>query len=492
MIPRPKLDSHSSVPLYRQLFEYFRDAIGSENLSPGDRLPATRELAGQIGLNRTTVTAAYELLEAEGLIRSHVGRGSFVAGAGAGGAAHFRWREHLVESETDPAFAAAPERPAGISFATSRPAADLFPLGEIRETMREVMANEAAAILQLGSPNGYPPLRRWLLEQSVERGEARESDGVIITNGCQQALDLLQRVLISSGDKVVVEDPVYPGIHHVLSHAGARVIGVPVEGRGLDIDRLEEVLRAEHPKLVIVTPNFQNPTGATLPETARRRLLRVAKETGTIVAENDIYADLRYRGAAEPSLKQLDADGDVIQLRSFSKISFPGLRVGWVLGPRPVIARLAEAKQWTDLHTDQLAQALLCRFADAGRLEAHRRRVVVAGRTRLAAMLRACERHLPNGARFTRPEGGMSLWVELPEPFDASELLPKAHSAGVSYLPGRYFGVTRSHNESLRLCFAGLRPAEIEEGLARLGRLFATELRRAREVSRYDAAPAMV
>jgi 2-aminoadipate transaminase len=252
------------------------------------------------------------------------------------------------------------------------------------------------------------------------------------------------------------------------------------------------VLKDERPKLLIVTPDFQNPTGATLSLDGRVALLRAAAETGTVVAENDIYADLRYQGEELPSLKKLDETGNVIQLRSFSKVSFPGLRVGWVLGPRPVIAQLADAKQWSDLHTDQLAQAVLCRFAESGRLEAHRKRVVAGGRKRLAAALAGCEEHLPQGSRFTRPEGGMNLWVELPEPLDAAELLPRVQDAGVSYLPGKYFAVARPHTSALRLSFAGLGPAAIREGLAILGEVFEKELSRARRVSQYNPAPAMV
>jgi len=493
MLFQPQLDPESSTPIYRQLFEHFRECIRSGRCQPGDKLPATRELAGHIGLNRTTITAAYELLEAEGLIRSHVGRGSFVAGETGAAAGGIHWRERFVSSEPEAAFALSqPPSEAPISFATSRPSADLFPVEEIRKTTAEVMASEAADVLQLGSPTGYPPLRRLLLDRALEAGEAGETDDIIITSGCQQALDLLQRILIGTGDKVAVEDPVYPGIHQVISRAGARLSGIPVGPGGMDVDRLEEALREERPKLLIVTPNFQNPTGATLPLEARRRLLRAAAEAGTIVAENDIYADLRYRGAEIPSLKRLDETGGVIQFRSFSKISFPGLRVGWVIGPRAVISRLAEAKQWSDLHTGQMAQAVLCRFASSGRLEAHRKRVVAGGRKRLTAALEACEEHLPRGSRYTRPEGGMSLWVELPEPLDAGEMLPRAVTAGASYLPGRYFAVSRSHSGSLRLSFAGLAPATIEEGLSILGGLFQEELNRVRDASRYDPAPAMV
>ena len=456
-------------------------------------MPATRELAGTIGLNRTTITAAYNLLEAEGLIRSHVGRGSFISGGPEAPAPVVRWHDLFVSREPEPQSYPMTSGDAPVaSFATSRPAEELFPLDEMRRLLAEVMAASAVEILQLGSPGGYPPLRRYLMAEAASSGSVSAGDDVMVTSGCQQAIDLLQRVLVGAGDAVAVEDPVYPGVHHALARAGARLTGVPVGQDGLDLDRLEQVLARERPKLLIVTPDFQNPTGATLPLEARERLLRLALDAGTVVAENAIYSGLRYEGTDVPSLKQLGAGGNVIQLRSFSKVAFPGLRVGWVVGPRPVISKLVEAKQWSDLHTDQLSQALLCRFAESGRLEEHRKRVVAGGRRRLEAALAACERCLPGGVSFTRPQGGMSLWVDLPAPLDTAELLPRAAVEGVTYLPGRYFAVSRPHTGGLRLSFGGIAPERITKGISILGALFRTELGRMREPAGLDTAPAIV
>ncbi len=174
-----------------------------------------------------------------------------------------------------------------------------------------------------------------------------------------------------------------------------------------------------------------------------------------IVVENDLYGPLRYTGAEIPSIKQLDESGDTILLGSFSKIAFPGLRVGWAIGPRHFIARLTEAKEASDLHSDQLSQAVLLRFAETGRLEAHRQKMLAAGAERLKACLAGCAQELPEGSEYTRPEGGMNLWVRLPEPLDASELAARAARENVSYLPGRYFLVSRPQTHGLRLMFRG-------------------------------------
>jgi 2-aminoadipate transaminase len=469
MLAISSLDSQSESPLYRQLFEKIRALIETGVLEDGERLPPTRELAGSLGLNRTTVSAAYELLESQGLLKGHVGRGSFVS---------------APKSRTN----AAP-----ISFATSRPSELLFPLQEFRATCTEVIqSEEAQAILQLGSPSGYSPLRHYLLDRTRAEGVARPSDDILITSGCQQAFDLLQRTLVSNGETVLLEDPVYVGLRNAFQRGGARLVGIPVGPDGIDLSQLERAVARERPKLLVVTSNFQNPTGATLPLANRQALLRIAARAGVVVVENDIYGDLRYEGEHIQPLKQLDDSGETILLRSFSKLTFPGLRVGWVIGPRPLIEKLTEAKQWSDLHTDQLSQAVFLRFAESGRLEEHRKKMLAAGRERLRRVLAACHQYLPAGASFTKPSGGMNLWVTLPEPLDSGELLLRAEREGVSYLPGKFFGVGKIDSGSLRISFAGLAPDKIEVGIAILGRIFGSELERVREYVRLDSVPALV
>jgi len=492
VVPEPHLDAASAIPLYKQLYEHFSGLIQSGHLAKGERLPATRELAGSLGLNRTTVSAAYDLLESEGLITGQVGRGSFVAGR-ASEAGALDWDQLLPRSVASVPPYAAPSGPGAISFATSRPSEQLFPLDALRASCREVMAGpDFAHVLQLGSPSGYEPLRRYLLDAARAENLAAPGDDLIVTNGCQQSLDLIGRVLLRPGDKVVVEDPVYPGLKSLFLEAGAQLIGVPVGAGGIDIEQLTAALDRERPRLIVVTSNFQNPTGATLPIAARAALLRAAQTAGVPLVENDIYGDLRYSGADLPPIKQSADAGHVVLLRSFSKITFPGLRVGWVLGPRPLIARLAQSKQLADLHTDQLSQAVLLRFAESGRMAAHRAHMLQAGAERLAAVLAACHRYLPAGSHVTRPQGGMNLWVRLPEPLDAGELLARAHRENVSYLPGKYFAVSRFDPGSLRLSFAGLAPDEIRKGLATLGAIFSSELERTRSNAAMEPPPAMV
>lgn len=472
-------DPTSEQPIYRQLAQAITERIQSGRMQTGERLPATRELAGQLGLNRTTISAAYALLEEAGLISGHVGRGSFVAS-----------RSQTYQDRPNS------QGNSIINFASSRPAADDFPLGSFRKLAKAVIDGpEAAEILQLGSPQGYAPLRRYLLDGNRATGIASSNDEVIVTNGCQQALDLIARTYITRGAEpaaVLVEDPVYHGLLKIFRRAGARLIPVPVSSGGMDVTAAEELMLRHRPRLLVVTPEFQNPTGLTLSLSDRRRLLDAAAKSGVTIVENGIYSELRYWGKSIPSLKQLDETGQTILLRSYSKVSFPGLRVGWATAPREVIRRLAEEKQVADLHSDQLAQAIFLRFAQSGELASHIARTCLAGQRRLEAAFRSCEQSWPAGTSWTCPEGGMCLWVELPAPLTADGLLRRAQREGVEFLPGPNFSVNGAHQRGLRISFGGLAPETIERGISILGALAHVEFGQREDSYLAEPAAALV
>ncbi len=459
---RPELDANSGTPIYRQLSAHLQRMIEAGDVVRGDRLPPTRELAVQLGLNRTTVSAAYEVLEADGLIKGSVGRGSYVVGIPGREAEPLNWPRLLTPALSTPA---GPSRPGLINFSASRPSEKLFPVEEFRECCGEVLASEKLrSLLQLGSPGGYEPLRSYLLKNA---GFARESDDILITNGCQQAVDLLRRALVRPGAKVAVEEPVYPGLKNLFMESGADLIGMAVNSDGVDLYALRRALDAGA-KTVVLTPSFQNPTGGTMPAANRRSVIKLVRAAEAALIENDIYSEIRYSGGELPRLKSLSADA--ILLGSFSKIAFPGVRCGWIIAPRPVIARVTELKQLADLHTDQLSQAFLLRFAESGRLAAHQEKMVAAGKEKLGAVEEACRRHLAD-CRFTTPKGGMNIWIDLPDGLDSSALRGLAQQAGIDYLPGRYFSVARPLDRGLRLSFAGLDPNEIRRGIQILGKV---------------------
>jgi DNA-binding transcriptional MocR family regulator len=476
---RPELDSNSGTPIYRQLASYLTRLIEIGDLLPGDRLPPTRELAGQLGLNRTTVSAAYEALEQGGFIKGSVGKGSFVCG---GTQAGLDWSRALTASLS---VSTGASRATAINFSASRPSERLFPVDEFRASCDEVLASERLrSLLQVGSPAGYEPLRTYLMRRSdfVSPG-----DDIVVTNGCQQAVDLLRRALVRAGDLVAIEEPVYPGLRNLFLEAGAELIGVAVGADGAEPASLRRAFEAGA-KIAVLTPSFQNPTGASIPAANRRSIVEMARAFGAVLIENDIYSELAYaEGEPAPKLKALDPN--VILLGSFSKIAFPGMRCGWIIAPRPAIARVTELKQLADLHTDQLSQAFLLRFAESGRLAAHQAKMIAAGRERVRAVEQACRMHLA-GCRYRVPSGGMNMWIELPAGVDAGQLRGLAQQAGVDYLPGRYFAVSRSLDSGLRLSFAGPEPAEIRRGLEILGSLIRSAVGTGEEASL--PAPALV
>src|ERR1700676_3394557 len=432
MIPL-RLQPESHVPLYIQLRDQIRALVHAGDLRPGERIPASRELATQLGVHRTTVANAYAELESEGLISGHVGRGTFIRGeseaqkippelhpSSLNGAVR---RESLFAAERgeDGLNRLTQAAPRGaISFVMARPATEFFPVEDLRSCSNAVWRREGPEILQFGSSDGYSGLKEVLV--SMLRGEGYEAadENLLITDGCQQALDLLCKVFLRPGDTVLIENPTYSGTLAILAGARVRVLGVPVSTDsgpgttpGVDVSAIEAVLMQNRVKMIILTPDFHNPTGTTLPVSERRRLLDLAARFQVPIVEDHIYARLRARGERVPSLKQLDRSNLVIHIDSFSKIAFPGLRVGWIVAPANVIERLRLVKQTTNLHTGQLSQAILAEYMRRGLLTRHLERTRKAYSARLCALEQALSRHMPHGTKWTRPEGGMCVWVEL-------------------------------------------------------------------------------
>jgi 2-aminoadipate transaminase len=434
-----------------------------------------------------------------------VGRGTFICGTPAkqftppprsnGNGGGMRWEALFADERGDEGLSRLmPEVPPdAIAFVTARPSDDFFPVTEFRRCCNFVLRNEGRRILQLGSTDGYEPLKRVLIEMFRGEGVNVRNEQLLITAGCQQAIDLLCKAFLRPGDAVALENPAYPGAIAIFAGARIRTLAVAVETdarrtghAGLDVDALEAVLIQNRVKFIFVTPDFQNPTGTTLPVAERRRLLEIAARYQVPIIEDYIYARLRVRGNAVPSLKSLDRSGNVIQIDSFSKIAFPGLRVGWCIGPESVIERLRLVKQSTDLHTDQLAQATLAEFVRRGHLSRYLTKMRKVYRGRLEALEAALEKYMPEEVTWTRPEGGMSIWVTLPPGFDAAELLIHVRERGVLFTPGRYFYSQNPQPNTLRLGFAGLDEKRIGRGVQTLGELVKVEFRKRQRGARHE------
>jgi DNA-binding transcriptional MocR family regulator len=504
-----QLDPASSMPLYRQILQQMRQLISTGALPAGERLPPSRELATRLGVHRTTVANAYAELAADGWIAGHVGRGTYVTESATARQSNggrttapaagpplppytarldngYLWPMLFADNGADDALEALVSThalasdPRYIPFTLARPAEELFPVEEFRRATSEVLRREGRALLQLGPSDGYPPLKDYLRAELRRDGIPVSERELLITNGCQQALDLVRKVFLRPGDTVVLENPVYPGAIQTFSGNGTQCLGVPVDSGGLNLDVLDTLLARHRVRLLLVTPSFHNPTGTTLSLDARKRLLEIVARHRVPVVEDNIYGALRLRGRELPTLKALDTHGLVIHLNSFSKVCFPGLRVGWIVASAPVVERLRIAKQATDLHTDQLAQAALAEFGRRGLVARLIKRARQLYRGRLVRLEAALESHFPEEAQWVRPEGGMAVWVRLPEGLDASALLFKARERYVLFTPGRYFYFQAVEHNTLRLGFTGVPERRIAQGIEILGELIKSELRQRR------------
>ncbi|MEW6746682.1 MAG: PLP-dependent aminotransferase family protein [Planctomycetota bacterium] len=466
---RLDLDRDSATPLHVQIAHKLRELILTGAIPPGGRLLPSRKLAETLQVNRSTVIQAYQALWAEGLIAGQVGRGTVVRSSGA--------RTPVAAPSWEMRFATGEEahdletrelvrllgRSDVISLAAGLPAPDLFPMEELEQVVREVLARDGRAFLHWCAAEGYAPLRKILAERFTGVSPAE----VMVLSGSSQGLHLLSRALIQPGDFVVVESPTYLGALQVFRGAGARLVGIPVDEHGLDIAMLERVLARMQAKFVYTIPTYQNPTGATLSLERRRALLELAYRHGVPVIEDDPYSLLGYEGDSLPSLKELDTQGYVLYLSTFTKTLFPGLRVGWLVAPKRVIERLTPSKYLSDLFTSSLAQAAVHEFCRRGLLEQHLNRVREEYRKRRDVMERALRQYCPK-IQFTTPRGGYFIWGRLPHGIVARELLREALEKKVSFINGEIFSADGRGQEHIRLTFASSPPAQIEEGIQRL------------------------
>jgi len=502
-----ELNRESHTPLYAQIVSEVRRMITRGALKIGDRLPANRELAKSLGVNRNTVTTAYSELAADGLISSRIGSGTFVSAIPS--VSRYRdvepqnspmpWEALLAERGRDNWLHEMHSEIYGqrdvIPMALALPSSDLFPLDEFRRSVDAVLRTQGRTLLQLGTTGGHPPLQQYISSQLSLTGAPVSPDEVLITNGCQQSLDLIRQILVGPGDEVALENPTYPGALSVFCSAGSKYISVPVNENGIDLDVLEDVLSQRRAKLVYVVPSFQNPTGSTMDLASRRRLIAIAERYRVPIVEDDIYRELRYGGPAIPPLKALDEHGLVIYISSFSKVGFPGLRVGWIVAPRIVVDHLNRVKQRCDLHASMLTQAAVYEFSRRGYLAKHIKRVKRAYGERRDTMLEALHKHFPDTTSWSRPDGGMSVWVRLPDAVNSNQLLHQAVENGVSFISGERFYATNPQQSSMRLSFTMAEPKSIEEGIKRLGSILKTRLmqsRRSAGTQRNDGMRALV
>ncbi|MFD6531876.1 PLP-dependent aminotransferase family protein [Streptomyces sp. NPDC060184] len=362
-------------------------------------------------------------------------------------------------------------RPEVISFAGGLPAPELFDTGGIRAAYDHVLAEDAARALQYSVTEGDPALRAAVAARYSARGLPTRAEDLVVTTGSQQALTLLTTALLEPGDTVLVEDPTYLAALQCFNFAGARVLPVPCDDEGIDPVALAELVERERPKLLYTVPTFQNPTGRTLPLARRQAVAEVAQRLGLWIVEDDPYGELRFEGEHLPWISSLDAAADrTVLLGTFSKVMSPGMRLGHLRAPAALRRACVIVKQAADLHCSAVDQAAAARYLEVFDLDAHIGRVRAAYRERRDALLDGLPAALPPGSTWNRPDGGMFLWVRLPDGHDATALLTKAITHEVAYVPGAPFYAGTPDPATLRMSFTTHTPDEIREGLLRLGK----------------------
>jgi DNA-binding transcriptional MocR family regulator len=501
------LDAHSDVPLYRQVFDQVVDRIKSGAFPSKFRLPPTRTLARELGTHRNTVVRAYEDLEASGFVTSRVGRGTFVTvpppAAPTARQSSFRaparaslpWAEltsHAALLEPQQRFerlathkiasGAAP-----INLTRMQPSPELLPHDPLRRCLDHVLRSSGAKLLGYAPREGMARLREQITVDLARQRVPAYADDIVVTAGIQQGLDLVARALINPGDVVLVDESTYSGALSILWAAGARVVGIPADDEGPEMEALERAGRGA--KALYLMPNHNNPTGRRISAARREALCAWSRRAGVPLIEDDYAADLNLDGhVLPPALRALD--GEVVYLGSFSKRLVPALRVGFLVCPPGIRARLLGLKQTTDLGNSMVLQEALAEFLERGYLRAHLRRVLPEYRRRRDALEKALAAHLPKSLNWVCADVGMTGWLPLPPGFDPEEVYESAQRAGVLVTPSTVSGVDPRRHAGIRLSFAAEPLDRLAEGARRLGRALAGIAERQRRVkqARGDAA----
>lgn len=476
-----ELDRSAHEPLWQQIVDGVRDAVESGTLRTGDRLPPSRTLAERTGVHRSTVVRAYQELWALGYLDSRQGSYSTVRRAAAGLPAAHAAPSTLDWESISSAGAREAVRAAGrlarpvsgpdtIDAASLSPDPRLAPVRELRRAHADVLREDGEALVDYGSPQGLSELRELVAHRMRTHGVVVGSDQVMITGGAQHALDLVAKLLVEPGRRVLLESPTYSLAFPLLRLHGAELVPVPMGAEGMDLDHLEARLGEGPAAMVYTTPNFHNPTGITTSPAHRERLLAICERHRVPLLEDGFEEELKYFGRAVLPIKALDRSGTVIYVGTFSKVVFPGLRVGWVAADHECLRRLAALNRVSNLATTLPAQAALARFCSLGGFESHLRRVHAAYRRRMSALLRGLREHvLRPGVAITEPQGGYTLLVSLASAAGSEdELIARLRRHGVEVAPGSWFYPDRPPCLCFRLSISRLDEQAIEELVRRL------------------------
>lgn len=469
-----KPDKHIKTPVYKQIMLHFENRIVQRDLLPGAKLPAERELAAALGVNRSTVHTAYEELRSAGLVKSVQGSGTHVSEDVWGLAPRLspNWRQYTSGGLFLPNQPVAErvrqfmQEPSFINLAGSELSEDLLPVPLFERLLRQISLSES---LQYGEPGGTRSLREAIAQHLQEAHQIEaDPDQILITSGIQQAFNLIIQCLLAPGDAVALERPSFFYSRTIFTASGLRPLPIPMDEHGIVPGAIRE-LHERHPlRMIFVNPTYQHPTGTTLSLERRLQLLQIAEQLRIPIIEDDPYSLLTFRDspAPPPSLMALHQGGDfVIYLGTFSKVAAPGIRIGWLVAPKPVINRLALAKEQMDFSTSSIAQQLTEAYLASEERLAHLERIRTTLTARKTAMLQALDKHLTGLGSWIRPDGGYYVWGKLDMPLQDQAFVEACIRHNVLLFPGTVYGAAPNH---VKLVFARTDPEQIEEGVRRM------------------------
>ena len=457
-------------PLFLQLHEQIIDRIAAGELTAGARLPPVRRLAQQLGINHMTVAKAYKDLAEAGFVEGRAGGGTHVRAPFGKGSRRARGSEPAVAGPLlSERLYELSHAPGVIGFTTNYPSPDPDCAKEFETCLQSVVTDGLSPYFAYDPPNGRISFRRSIVEYLAQQGPMTVPEDVVVTSGAQQAIELVVRLLVPHGSPVIVERPSYYGVINALRSVGARILEVPLESDGMDIEKLEAHLARHRPRLIYTNPTFQNPTGVTTSLEKRRSILALARKHGVAILEDDHSSELRFSGSPVPSIRSLSEPGDnVFYVRGFGKVFLPGTRLGYVVAPPHARRPLLGLKAHSDLHTTGIMQEAMARFLTRGnypKFLEQMKRVYSATQSKLISSLSA---GMPSGTLIGHPEGGLSLWVTLPEGTEVSELYYRAVRRGVAFVAGEVFYASHVNPRTLRVSFGLLEDDVLEEGVTRL------------------------
>jgi 2-aminoadipate transaminase len=373
------------------------------------------------------------------------------------------------------------QKPGMISFAGGLPAPETFPVNDLKDIVVEILEKNGAESLQYGTTEGDPLLRRMLVERHNRQGLKIGMDNLIITSASQQALDLIARVFLDPGDYVLCGLPSYLGGINAFAVYGAKLKGITLDNEGMKPDELEETIiilkeLGRKIKFIYVIPDFQNPSGITLTNSRRLKIIEIADKYDLLIVEDSPYREVRFEGEPQKLMNELDTTGRVITLCTFSKIFAPGFRVGWVVGPPEILDKLVMAKQTADLCTSPFVQKIIARYIEKGLLEKNLKNTIDLYRERRSHMITCFRKYMPAGVSWTEPQGGLFLFITLPPDIDADEIFKKALLKNVAFVAGSSFFCNNSGHNTMRINFSFSNKEEIEEGVRRLSLVICDEL----------------